>query len=714
MNCHARGGQCSNDRTNEIRTLPHAFREIERLRQRHKELQEELEEERSRNRSQTEPLVVSSGSQLLHPSATLGLSQPPTAGPSNPADGGGSPQKYWEGVYIRTAKSPIKTWYGPSSLLYFISRLTVFLALKLQQYQPEYCTQPNSVPKLVDEPSKSDKPADEGSQAPSDDAVEAREYLTPTQEEYFLDFYWQSYHTSLLVLNEGDFKQHYKSLWAGSRRNRKSSALVDIVIALCMQYGMARSRSNSTSLKAADINSGDAALAGRWYYCRCQTLLAYELESPTISTLQCNILSVIWLCCASLQNIADNTLALTARTAQRLGLHLPPPQDVLPRESELRKRLWWSIYVLETKISMKLGRPFLLHPSRISCGLPGDDHEAATLSGSNFAPLGDHVTWLSWNLYNTKLVLAVRNVYTAFYDKYPYIFNGDPDQTIYDTPTALETYADFLITQMRALERWVKDVPDALKTKRQNHGIPFSTDLSPLEIEQFAPLWVQHQRLLLELLYHNICTNLYRPFISLKPTLPSISPTLSSNPSSSVESCAYSCARHAMAATYIMQQVLSTTDILTGWHEAFQWQWNCAMTLVGFVIAYPNGELTRTVRESIRASLEVLETFGHSFAIAASAASIVRGMNEALDHTVVSIKPENKIRLRDEPISTTPLNEQTAAMVERTEHAGSAGTEEESIADMQDILAASMEMAFAVDGYNSSNMWWPGMGPSEV
>ncbi|XXH04490.1 hypothetical protein Hte_010906 [Hypoxylon texense] len=715
LNCQARGGQCSNDQTNSIRTLPHAFREIERLRQRHKELQEELEEERNRNRNQAASLVVPSGSQILATSGTPGLPRSTPLGLV--ADSGGSPQKYWEGIYIHTTKSPTKTWYGPSSLLYFISRLAVFLASKLQQYCPERYTQCNLGAKTLGGPfNPPEKPTDEGDRTPSDGPIEAKEYLTPTQEEYFLDFYWQSYHTTLLVINEDDFKQHYKSLWAGSRRNRKPSALVDIVIALCMQYGVARARSNSTSLKAADIDAGDAALAGRWYYCRCQTILAYELESPTISTLQCNILSVVWLCSASLQNIADNTLALTARTAQRLGLHLSPPQDVPPRERELRKRLWWSIYVLETKISMKLGRPFLLHPSRASCGLPGDDHEVATLSGSNFAPLGDHVTWLSWNLHITKLVLVARNVYTEFYDKYPDVFDGDDSQTIYDTTKALEAYADFLITHMKDLENWVKDVPDALKTPRQNRGIPFSTDCSSLEIEQFAPLWVQHQRILLELLYHNLCTNLYRPFISFKQTSSSPPPTHSSSYTSPVETCACSCASHAMAATQIMHQVLSTTDILTGWHEAFQWQWNCSMTLVGFVLAYPNGDLAQAAHESIGASLEVLETYSRSFAIAASVASLVRGVGETLDHIVAPPQLESKVQAGDEagrnkvPVPIVHQDEQVAAAVGLADDdVRSTGLHEESITNLRDILEASMEMAVAVDGYNSSNMWWPGM-----
>jgi hypothetical protein len=88
------------------------------------------------------------------------------------------------------------------------------------------------------------------------------------------------------------------------------------------------------------------------------------------------------------------------------------------------------------------------------------------------------------------------------------------------------------------LDEWLKGIPGALKTKRRSNGDPFSTDLSAVEIEQFAPLWLQQQRLLLELMYHNLCMNLYRPFISF----PSITA-----PARLPDKAAMICAAHAMA-----------------------------------------------------------------------------------------------------------------------------------------------------------------------
>ncbi|KAL9112375.1 MAG: hypothetical protein Q9187_007768, partial [Circinaria calcarea] len=92
-------------------------------------------------------------------------------------------------------------------------------------------------------------------------------YLTGIQEDYFLGLFWQSYHCTLEILDDVEFREHYKSLWASSGTTRKSSALVDIVLAICMQYGIAFiPRSNANAEPKADVDSNDATIAGRWFY----------------------------------------------------------------------------------------------------------------------------------------------------------------------------------------------------------------------------------------------------------------------------------------------------------------------------------------------------------------------------------------------------------------------------------------------------------------
>ena len=606
-------------------TLPHAYREIERLKKRVEELEQEKEKEKDRDAE--EPVH-----QLQMPvSLPRTLSDGQELGTGELDLAGSRLKRVWDGIYISTARSPQKTWYGSSSLFYFIGRIDAFLTVALQQNHLTDRMLPDSASNLLDGPTTLAAEEQAGQlTGPTDDPITTGEYLTSTQEEYFLSLFWQSYYTTYPILDELEFKRYYRSLWATPDGKRKPSALADIVIAVCMQYGMAQLPSVERGLKAtsrADVSNTDATIAGRWYYRRCQTLLSAELESPNISTLQCHILCSIYLCCASFQNMADSTCGLAVRTAYMLGLHLEPPQSMPRRERETRKRLWWVLYALETKMSMKLGRPFLLHDFSTTCSLPADDCEIAMLEGSSFATLGGDVTWLTWNLHNTKLLIAARTAYTVFY-------NGAPENL------GTGNYQPI----MEPLEEWLKEVPEAIKTQRQNNGVPFSTDRSALHIEQFAPLWLQRQRLLLELMYHNLCINLYRPSISFASATAQ---------ASLADEMALKCGAHAMALTHMMHQVLTSTSILAGWVEAFQWQWNAAMTLVGIVLAYPHDDMTGAARSAIELSVAVMENFGNSFAVAAGAANILSELCAKVDVLIEKNQGKKSVRLEKMQLVTS-------------------------------------------------------------
>jgi Fungal specific transcription factor domain/Fungal Zn(2)-Cys(6) binuclear cluster domain len=563
-NCKNKGRQCNNSSANKVATLSQAYEEIGRLRQKVQELEEKLR----REHEQTPNIDP----QLLTPPSL----SPAQVSQSESIEHGDSKKTFWEGIQLRPARSPHETWFGQSSLYYFIKRLSICLSSSFQEpYLADHMLfNSASSGKLLDGPTAVCEDDLSHHVTPSaQDANMTGADLSPTQEEYFISLFWQSYHTSLFaILDEAEFKEHYQSLWTQSGNDRKSSALVDIVLAMCMQYAISTLSADNQGNIAGNK---DSTIAGRWHYRRCQTLLTYELESPTISTLQCHLLCAIYLCGGSFHNMVDSSCGLAVRTAYMLGLHLDPPKTMSLREQEKRRRLWWAVYVLDSKTNMKLGRPFLLNNSHATPHLPSDNLEAAMLSGSTFAPLGDNVTWLSFNLHQTKLFIVIRAAHTAFYDR---SFDLGDNQTIWDDPQVLEDCSETLHPYKKYLEEWVKDVPNALKTNRQYDGRPFSTDRSALEIEQFAPLWLQRQRLLLELMYHHLCTSLYRPFISLFSN-PAPGPLAEEN--------AMRCSAHAIALTKIAHQVLSSTSILDGWHEVFQCQWKyviCRFTPFFFLV----------------------------------------------------------------------------------------------------------------------------------
>ncbi|EEA27172.1 conserved hypothetical protein [Talaromyces marneffei ATCC 18224] len=681
--------KCTND-ANRIASLPHAHQEIETLRRRVQDLQHELQQLRQQTDKQTR---ISS--------PVTGLSTPELSASESIQSNGDavSRRTNWGGIHFRTARSPNETWYGPSSLFYFMGRITNFLNLNLDQTQSKDQMVPDSVSRRLCGPLVGiDEDSDiHGSESQQKNETERGPYLTPTQEDYFLDSYWSSYHTSLFpILDETEFKHHYRSLWMASGNARKDSALVDIVIALGMQYGV----SMLPNMRNQLADKSDATIAGRWYYQRCQTLLAYELESPTLATLQCHLLCVIFLCSASFQNTSDSTCAMAVRTAHMLGLHLNPPQSMPRKEREMRKRLWWALYSLDSKLGMKLGRPFLLYQTNTTPKLPDDDVEAAMLSGSTFAPLGNNATWLSFNLQNMTMFLAAREAHAAFYNRDLHLKEG---QNLWDDVNVLEGQAEFIYPFVKNLENWTNGVPSTLTTKRKNGSRPFATGGTDLEIEQYSPLWLQRQRVILELMYHNLSANICRPFISFAPT-----PSLAI-----AEELAFKCAGHAIALTSITHQVLSSTAILSGWHEAFQWQWNSAMTLVGFVLAYPQSSMAIAARDAITLSVSVFDIFGNSFAVANSAAAIVRNLIMKIDFLAKrawqrkSISDNHKQTADQCSISSITTQLQSGPYMNNNSimfqpSAGVLDFGDMSLESMQDMF----HMAFDIDQWSDLNGLW--------
>ncbi|TGJ86583.1 hypothetical protein E0Z10_g2140 [Xylaria hypoxylon] len=670
--------------------------EIDRLKQKVRELEGQLEKERTK--SSLVSTSIPPQPLALTPPSSDSTPTPDSVGVSHNVVGS---QTVWGGVMTSTGQSSRKTWYGPSSLFYFINRMNTYLSAIFQQLHPDDLIQLKSVAKTFATPdcnlAEDDDKADvkDASQTVSNEA-----YLTPTQEEYFLNLYWQSYHPTLAILDETEFKRHYRSLATKPGQPRKPSPLADIVIAVGMQVGMAAAQRNSSrALPATEVGKDDPSIAGRLYYRRCQRLLYNEQEAPTLMTVQCHILSGMYTCFAAFQNMCHIALSLAARSAHTIGLHVEPPSDLPIATKELHRRVWWTLYAFESKVCMKLGRPFYTDADPTSCELLAHDHEVASLAGSDFARLDEHATWLTYSLYQATLAQAARRVHTAFYDRYSDFYSGTTGQVIYDDPAALEQYAEFLSTIMKPLDDWAKSVPDALKMKRSGDGRSFSTDRSPIVVEQFVPLWLQRQRLLLELIYHVMKSNLYRPFICFPSTVTE-SPPLGHT----CLSHAASAAEHCITLTQIFHHIVTNTDLLVGWHEAFQWQWNCALTLAGYLFACPTSDIAPSVRESIDLSIVVFEDFGRSFGTSLSAATLIRDLAIKIDFLAEIVRGSN-------PQTATPPSAQDAAtdqFATEVELVPSAN----DVPFTQDLFTGSMDMsmAYSVDNSGDLDMLWPPIG----
>lgn len=540
---------------------------------------------------------------------------------SKPMDVRKAKVKSTKGVWSTNSNTYQRQLYGQSSTFFFVSRLCSFIGTALQQPLVAHQINPHAACKVFATPN-SPRSHDQA------DAVPQIEYLSRAQEDYFLGLFWQTYHCMVPILDEVDFRKYYETLWVTTSSDytfRKPSPLVDIILALCMQYGMAFvPRSNVDQASMAHIDVNDSSIAGRSFYHRCQTLLMLEAETQSLTTLQCYIYSTIYLRNASFVNTAHNTLAVAIRVAHNLGLHQDPAKDLPQAQRELRLRLWWVVYMMECKACESLGRPWqTAQTSQMTCSLPADNPSAAQMSGSNFVSPGDNITWLSFHVQCVKLHIAIRAVYVAFDEKIAEVSHGKSEKYIFEDAEAQEELAEFLMHEMQDVRAWVQNVPKALMTARRSNGEPFSTDRSPLEIIPSVPVWLQRQRLLLELLYHNLVMTLYRPFIRFRASPRTSTPLADGH--------AISCLNHAVSTTNIIHQVLLGNDLLNGCHEAYQHQWTATLSLVGFSFGNPICSAAPSARKAMNTVKEVLDIFGNNFATAASAANVIQELTRKVD-----------------------------------------------------------------------------------
>ena len=589
-------------------------REIERLEARVKDLENELNESRKNKAPPT-------------PKSTTSSLQTSPSGAVDPMESHQWNWRQWQGVWTMASQSREVRLLESTSTSYFHAALRSHIVSSQQLPHPDFHMQPSGASKLLASPNISrSKSAEESPTAPEGRA-EVENFMSRAQEEIFLALFWQSYHCMIPILHEADFREHYESLWTSqsSSSTRKASPLVDIILALCMQYGMTFApRNDAQQMFMAEFDSEDSTIAGRALYRRCQTLLSARLETPSIMTLQCQIFSAIYLGNASFVNLSHNTVALAIRTAHILGLHQESRSHSSRAQKELHRRLWWVVYTMESNACMALGRPWLVHMSQVSCARPADDHELALLCGSNFASSIEDITWLSYHVQHVKLILAARAVHVAFGNKCAQVLSVSGQDNFHGNTQSLEALAGFLVRTLPCLRTWVRGIPDELKTERRDGGKPFSTDRSVVQVDLEAPQWLQRQRLLLELTYHHLMMNLYRPFITFARAPSSSTPLANSN--------SISCVNHAIASTNIILQILKSADVLNGWHEAYHFQWSAALTMVGFIFANPVCSSTPTARRTINSAIEVFDIFRSNFAIAASAANITRDLALKVDY----------------------------------------------------------------------------------
>ncbi|KAJ5180935.1 hypothetical protein N7492_004145 [Penicillium capsulatum] len=169
-------------------------------------------------------------------------------------------------------------------------------------------------------------------------------YIPPTEVQ-MLDAYFLHFQAFAPMIDEKIFRETYMT---GQRRDDNWLALLNIVLAL-------------GSIAASSPDD----LTHQTYFLRCKNHLSLSsLGSSHMETIQALGLIGGWYChYISQPNLAYSLMGAALRMAATLGLHKEftetrqLPSQAKLASMDLKRRVWWSLFVMDTWAGMTLGRP---------------------------------------------------------------------------------------------------------------------------------------------------------------------------------------------------------------------------------------------------------------------------------------------------------------------------------------------------------------------
>ncbi|KAJ5792763.1 uncharacterized protein N7503_008741 [Penicillium pulvis] len=465
--------------------------------------------------------------------------------------------------------------------------------------------------------------------ASSDSQPSCNEHLTEDQQTYFLRLFWEAYHPLLQAWDEAEFQ----SLLDLDRRQafevgKLTKALANCMTALGIQYGHgAGLTSRILSLRRCAVN---ISWIGYEYFRHCRDYIALQTE-PTLLSMQCYALMSLYLMNASNFREAYSLLGTAIRHSHCVNLHEEPSGRLQPKERIAQRQIWWLLFMLDIKCSQQLGKPVAVQTATITCALPSADELAAM-------PGNTEVCWKNLHV-STYLIHAIK-----FATSLAEIHRLISTSKLYEDAsnvTTLEERANLLGTSLACLEKWSNELPDDLLSPRKHTGYTdsMSTAESPIVLELGAPSWLHHQRVILEVNYHNAYIMLQRPFICFSQ--PSNSSRVQ-QPHADLH--ARSSLQHAITMTIIVHDLCSSSDVFFGSPTVLHPLWNATVTILGFVLANPFSSRSRRAIQWVFKALAVFEVFAATEPFAARAETITRSLVAKLNSTLTNLDEKSDQR----------------------------------------------------------------------
>ena len=189
--------------------------------------------------------------------------------------------------------------------------------------------------------------------------AQSRTMLTRVAVESMFDAFFTFYHPTFPIIHEPTFRAQYANVLP-RHDNDKWVMLANIVAAL-------GSFASSNSADATDVSIFQEAQ---------KSLFADNLEVGNLALVQAFALSATYLQKRNKPNTGYNYSGIAVRLAIGLGLHKDYQEgQISPLQVEIRRRVWWTLCVLDVGATVSYGRPLSWPRAGVETALPKNVHE---------------------------------------------------------------------------------------------------------------------------------------------------------------------------------------------------------------------------------------------------------------------------------------------------------------------------------------------------
>ncbi|KAL5358144.1 fungal-specific transcription factor domain-containing protein [Aspergillus floccosus] len=270
-------------------------------------------------------------------------------------------------------------------------------------------------------------------------------------EQTFMDAFFLNYHTSYPFIHEGTFRaQFYKQ--SPHHNNQVWQILLNTVLAL----------------GAWSIGDDSSDIDITFYQeARGHLQRVSVFETGNLTLVQALLLLSNYAQKRNKPNTGWNFLGLAVRMAMSLGLHKEfPGWKISLLQREIRRRLWWGVYIFDSGAAKTFGRPILLPEDSVmdSKQVLNIHDDALTATTTTLPPEVNGPTIYSGMIAQAKFHLLTNSVY----------------QRLISTPslTPEET-----LSLQKPMEEWYNNLPDYFKTP------PPTSESDPFALVRNRLMW---------------------------------------------------------------------------------------------------------------------------------------------------------------------------------------------------------------------------------